>query len=43
MASLFIVGGLSAWAGWASQSIAPFTVGMLARLHDGDARHGVDA
>jgi hypothetical protein len=32
MISLFVVGGLSAWAGVASQSFAPFVIGMLAWL-----------
>lgn len=30
--SLLVVGGLSGWAGWASQSFAPFIAGMLAWL-----------
>ena len=29
VASLFVVGGLSGWAGWASQSFAPFVAGLL--------------
>lgn len=32
MVSLFVAGGVSAWAGWASQSFAPFIGGMLVWL-----------
>lgn len=32
VSSLFVIGGLSAWAGWASQSLAPVAVGLLSWL-----------